>query len=59
MAIIFSTFCESFLLIILLEVSALLFLDKEKIEGKILSQPKSEDLGDLAPFGLIVEFYSR
>ncbi len=36
-----------------------LFLDKEKIEGKILSQPKSEDLGDLAPFGLIVEFYSR
>jgi len=34
-------------------------LDKEKIEGKILRQPGLNDLGDLTPIGLIVEFYSR
>jgi len=36
-----------------------LFLDKEKIEGKILSEPSGNDLGELTPIGFIVEFYSR
>lgn len=36
-----------------------LVLDKEKIEGKVIKQPGVEGLGDLAPIGLIVEFYSR
>ena len=36
-----------------------LFLDKEKIEAKVLAVPGVDDLGDLAPIGLIIEFYSR
>ena len=36
-----------------------LFLDKEKIEGKVLSPPGLDDLGDLAPLSLIIQFYSR
>jgi small subunit ribosomal protein S4 len=36
-----------------------LALDKEKIDGKVIKQPGVEDLNDLAPIGLIVEFYSR
>ncbi|KKS66646.1 MAG: SSU ribosomal protein S4p (S9e) [Parcubacteria group bacterium GW2011_GWC2_42_6] len=34
-------------------------LDIEKMEIKIISQPSSEDLGNLAALNLIVEFYSR
>lgn len=33
--------------------------DKEKIEAKVLAVPGVDDLGDLAPVGLIIEFYSR
>jgi small subunit ribosomal protein S4 len=36
-----------------------LLLEKEKIEGKVLASPDTEDLGDLTPIGLIIEFYSR
>ncbi len=36
-----------------------LSLDKEKIEAKVLAVPGVDDLGDLAPVGLIIEFYSR
>lgn len=36
-----------------------LALDKEKMEAKVLSGPTIDDLGDLAPVGLIIEFYSR
>ncbi len=42
-----------------LEAPKWLFLDKEKIEAKVLSAPTVDDLGDLAPVGFIVEFYSR
>ncbi|TSC53695.1 MAG: small subunit ribosomal protein S4 [Parcubacteria group bacterium LiPW_39] len=33
--------------------------DKEKVEAKVLSAPAVDDLGDLTPIGLIIEFYSR
>ncbi|MBI4708818.1 MAG: 30S ribosomal protein S4 [Candidatus Portnoybacteria bacterium] len=36
-----------------------LSLDKEKLEAKVLSEPSVEELGDLNPIGLVVEFYSR
>jgi len=36
-----------------------LVLDKEKMEARILGAPDADDLGDLAPVGMIVEFYSR
>lgn len=41
------------------ETPSWLALDKEKLEGRVLRQPGPDDLGDLAPIGLIVEFYSR
>jgi small subunit ribosomal protein S4 len=34
-------------------------LEKDSIEGKILNVPSADDLGDLNPAGIIVEFYSR
>lgn len=36
-----------------------LSLDKQILEGKILNKPSAEDLGDLNPAGLVIEFYSR
>jgi len=33
--------------------------DAEKMEAQILAMPQGSELGDLAPVGLIVEFYSR
>lgn len=36
-----------------------LSLDKEILQGKILNEPAGEELGDLTPVGLVVEFYSR
>ena len=33
--------------------------EKDKFEAKVLGAPTGEDLGDIAPIGLIVEFYSR
>lgn len=41
------------------ETPSWLALDKEKLEAKILAKPVGEDLGDLTPISLIVEFYSR
>jgi len=41
------------------ETPGWLVLEKEKIEGRVLNAPEGSDLGDLAPVGLIVEFYSR
>lgn len=41
------------------EVPSWMTLDKEKLEAKIVGAPSGDDLGDLAPIGLIVEFYSR
>lgn len=41
------------------EAPAWLSLDKEKIEAKVLNQPSADELGDLNPVGLVVEFYSR
>ncbi|MFH0852498.1 MAG: 30S ribosomal protein S4 [bacterium] len=41
------------------ETPAWISLDKEKLEGKILNVPTAEDLGDLNPASLVVEFYSR
>jgi len=41
------------------ETPAWLSLEKEKIEGKILGIPATDDLGDLNSAGLVVEFYSR
>jgi len=31
----------------------------DKIEARVLGEPTAEDLGDMTPIGLIVEFYSR
>lgn len=36
-----------------------MLLNKENFELKIVSAPGAEELGDLTPVGLIVEFYSR
>lgn len=36
-----------------------LSLNKEKLEGKVVSQPTIEDLGDLSGIGMIIEYYSR
>ncbi len=33
--------------------------ESNKIEAKVLGEPAGEDLGDMTPIGLIVEFYSR
>lgn len=36
-----------------------LFQEPDKIEAKVLGEPGVEDMGDITPIGLIVEFYSR
>jgi len=41
------------------ETPAWLKSDADKMEAQILALPQGSDLGDLAPVGLIVEFYSR
>lgn len=41
------------------EAPVWLALDKEKLEVKVLAKPTGEDLGNLTPISLIVEFYSR
>ncbi len=41
------------------ELPAWLKQDVEKLEAQVLSLPQANDLGELTPIGLIVEFYSR
>jgi small subunit ribosomal protein S4 len=41
------------------EAPAWLSLDKQKLEGKIISQPKAADLGKIGEIGMIIEYYSR
>lgn len=41
------------------EVQAWLSLDKQKLEGKIIGQPKIADLGKVGEIGMIIEYYSR
>jgi len=41
------------------EVPTWLSLDKKKIEGKIVSQPKLEDIGKIGEISMIIEYYSR
>jgi small subunit ribosomal protein S4 len=36
-----------------------LLLEEKKIDGKILNKPAANDLGDLNPAALVIEFYSR
>lgn len=36
-----------------------LILDKEKMEGKIIDEPKVEEVGKIGEWGMIVEYYSR
>lgn len=36
-----------------------LSLDKEKLEGKINTQPMVNDFGDLSGVGMVIEYYSR
>lgn len=41
------------------ELPAWLSLDKQKLEGKIISQPKLADMGKVGEIGLVIEYYSR
>ena len=41
------------------ETPAWLSLDKQKLEGKIIDQPKVADLGKIGQIGMIIEYYSR
>lgn len=41
------------------ESPAWLSLDKKKIEGKMISQPKLEDVGKIGELSMIIEYYSR
>lgn len=41
------------------EIPSWLTLDKEKIEGQMINQPKIEDIGRVGEIGMIIEFYSR
>ena len=36
-----------------------LSLDKQKLEGKVISQPSQVDIGQPGDVGMIIEFYSR
>jgi small subunit ribosomal protein S4 len=36
-----------------------LTLDKEKLEGQMIAQPKIEEIGKTGDMGMIIEFYSR
>ena len=41
------------------DLPAWLKLDKDKLEGQVLSDPKSEEIGKTAEISKIIEFYSR
>ena len=41
------------------EVPAWLSLDKKNIEGKMVGQPKLEDVGKIGEISMIIEYYSR
>ncbi len=41
------------------ETPAWLSLDKQKLEGEIIDQPKVADLGKIGQIGMIIEYYSR
>jgi small subunit ribosomal protein S4 len=41
------------------QIPSWLYVDKEKLEGKIVSLPNPEDEGDTANFQMIFEYYAR
>lgn len=41
------------------EAPTWLTLEKDKLTAKVIGEPTVDDLGDIIPIGLIVEFYSR
>ncbi len=41
------------------DTPAWLSLTKEKIEGKVVGQPKVEDMGKIGELSMIIEYYSR
>jgi len=41
------------------EVPSWLSLDKQKLIGKIINQPKIADIGKVGEIGMIIEYYSR
>ncbi len=41
------------------EAPAWLSLDKQKLVGKIIGQPKIADIGKIGEIGMIIEYYSR
>jgi small subunit ribosomal protein S4 len=41
------------------QLPAWLSLDKQKLEGKVIGQPKIEDLGKVGEISMIIEYYSR
>lgn len=41
------------------EIPQWLSLDREKLEGKIKTQPKVEDMGKVGELNMIIEYYSR
>lgn len=41
------------------EIPQWLSLDREKLEGKVKTQPKVEDMGKVGELNMIIEYYSR
>lgn len=41
------------------EISSWLSLDKEKLEGKIVSLPTKKDVSELIDIAMVIEYYSR
>ncbi len=41
------------------EAPGWLSLDKEKIEGKVINEPKPDEAGQVGELGMIIEYYSR
>jgi len=41
------------------EAPGWLILDKEKMEGKVIDEPKIDEVGKIGEWGMIVEYYSR
>ncbi len=41
------------------EIPQWLSLDREKLEGKVKTQPKIEDMGKVGELNMIIEYYSR
>lgn len=41
------------------ETPTWLSLDKEKLEGKVLDEPKADEAGQIGELGMIIEYYSR